>query len=199
MSKLVERHDRSPAFKLFNFYVDVGIPYYYSEREREQEFGRVRYHNRMAEREDRNSMVAKRHTSVELAIIASKNVPILYYHPEDPVLIRRWLIQHLEQKAAQYNDPFHVGKVPMSDLVIMQEYAEKLTPLAGVTDTPKEVLPPNIQELTELFGTSILGDLAKPEVEVTDTLTGGPAEDRSKLDITTRIAESIANHKKEYY
>jgi hypothetical protein len=132
-------------------------------------------------------------TIAEMVTLSGKGAPLIIDDPKDSVIIYETLLEHLRSWETKIKSSINVGKVPIDDLRLMDEFANKIHPMAASNKPPQQLqISQGLQQLLNSGQKAIKSDLTK-ELEsrrpIKDT-------DSKHTPIANAIAREIGNKTK---
>lgn len=123
MNVFPSRDQHTPAFKIFHYYIDVVLPasYAYENKYIREGMPIIKDKNEMAEH--LSEPVRCKKTVNEMIELYKRGCQITFVKPEDTVKVYEWLNEHLLDVRTRVGNTMQTNKIPLDDLMVMDEFA----------------------------------------------------------------------------
>lgn len=177
-----EPKEHTPAYKIFHYHIQAYIPVSYANRGLEKLIGSPVYRSKEEELEALNQKVLKQLTTAQLIELHRVGCPIIFHDPKDTVRVYRYIKDHIRDIESRSTNILHTNKIPLEDLMAMDDFAESLHGVARIhssTRVGNTMLGRKLDNLMASRG------LRRNEVTKEETVYG---EHKSMITNISRIA-----------
>lgn len=162
---MTNKKNHTPAFKIFHYYIMAYIPAAYANKGMEQLIGGAVYKSKQEETNALNEKVLKQLTTAQLVELHKEGCPIIFYNPEDTVRVYRYIKDHVAKLENDSSNLLHTNRIPIDDLVAMDDFAESLHGIARIHSPTRVGNTPLGRKLDNLMARRgmLRGEAAKEE------------------------------------
>lgn len=182
----------TPAWLVFNEYFHVRVPAMYANMNQKAMIGSIQYDNEQMAEQAAQEMVHKQYTIAQLAVLSSKGAQIILSNPKDAIRMYRLIQDHLRNLNAHYQRTMSYGKVPISDIQKLDDFAAAVYSIVREVEAVDsrgshgEVMMRNVQA-NRLFGRRRMRDNVPKEKQI-----------QEHRPITSDIQQTIIDRNLEY-